>query len=152
MLQSTVSRCANQNFRIAYSSEALMRDLARVHQFFCEFQTSRARNAIFPYLSEVFGLVELWTVDRREVSRARRALNLLGIKDPAEIEPFAAVIIATAHPTKLDKRVISKWSRVLRYAARVKSRSEALQDFIGRKGGLNECAALYAHRLGRRAD
>ena len=152
MLQSTPSRYANQNVCIAYSSEALIRDLARVHEIFCDFQSSRARNAIFPYLSEVFGLVELWTVDRREVSRARRALNSLGIVCPMEIEPFAAVIIATAHPTKLDKRAISKWSRVLRYAALAKTRSEALQAFIGRKGGLNECASLYARRLGRRAD
>jgi hypothetical protein len=50
---------------------------------------------------------------------------------------------------KADERTRSKWSRVLRYAAEYKDLDEPLRDFIKRKGGINECAARYAHRPGR---
>jgi hypothetical protein len=59
------------------------------------------------------------------------------------------VIVAAAHPTILDKRMISKWSRVLRFAAKYKDPSEPLNEFLKRNGGLNACAGRYARRLGR---
>lgn len=40
----------------------------------------------------------------------------------------------------------SKWSRVLRYAAEFKNLDEELDDFIKRRGGLNECASRFARR------
>jgi len=46
-------------------------------------------------------------------------------------------------------RMRSKWSRVLRYAAEYKDLDEPLRDFIKRRGGVNECAARFARRLGR---
>jgi hypothetical protein len=49
-------------------------------------------------------------------------------------DPFAAVIRCTADPAKADKRTRSKWSRVMRYAAACKRDSEALDQFIKRKG------------------
>ncbi len=45
----------------------------------------------------------------------------------------------------------SKWSRVLRFAAEFKNPDEPLGDFIKRKGGINECAARFGRRLGRKA-
>jgi len=134
---------------LGYCSGALFRDLDRVHEIFCDFQSSRKRDAVFLYLDAVYGLVEWWTAVGREVSRARQALRTKGIKAPLEIEPFAAVIIATACPTKLDKRTVSKWSRLMRYAAKYKRRSESLGAFVARKGGINECTKLFARRLGR---
>ena len=64
-------------------------------------------------------------------------------------EPFAAVIFCTADPEKVDYRMRSKWSRVLRYAADYKDLDEPLRDFIKRKGGINKCATRYTSRLGR---
>jgi hypothetical protein len=69
-----------------------------------------------------------------------------------EAEPFAAVILCTADHDKVDDRTRSKWSRVLRYAAERKAPDERLRDFIKRKGGINECAARFARRLGRKAN
>jgi hypothetical protein len=57
-------------------------------------------------------------------------------------ETGGAVIACTADPAKADKRTRSKWSRVMRYAAVYKSASEALDQFIQRKGGINACAAV----------
>jgi hypothetical protein len=59
------------------------------------------------------------------------------------------VILCTADYAKVDDRIRSKWSRVLRYAAACKDLDEPLGDFIKRKGGINECAARFARRLGR---
>jgi hypothetical protein len=64
-------------------------------------------------------------------------------------EPFAAIILCTADPAKVDYRTRSKWSRALRYSARFKRRKEALTVFMKRKGGINRCAARFVHRLGR---
>ena len=55
----------------------------------------------------------------------------------------------TGDPEKVDERVRSKLSRVLRYAAEFKSLDEPLRDFIKRKGGINKCAARFTRRLGR---
>jgi hypothetical protein len=59
------------------------------------------------------------------------------------------VILCTADRQKVDKRTRSKWSRVLRYAAEYKPYSEALDQFIKRKGGINKCAERFARCLGR---
>jgi hypothetical protein len=40
----------------------------------------------------------------------------------------------------------------MRYAADYKSDSEPLDQFIRRKGGINECAARYSRRVGRGAE
>jgi hypothetical protein len=93
-------------------------------------------------------------VDRggREIERARRALRLHRVKVSDREDPFAAIIRCTADPAKADKRTRSKWSRVMRYAAAYKLDSEPLDQFVGRKGGINECAARFSRRLGRRAS
>ena len=51
------------------------------------------------------------------------------------------------NPAKADKRTRSKWSRVMRYAALYRKNSEKLDQFIRRKGGINECAARFTRRL-----
>jgi hypothetical protein len=66
-----------------------------------------------------------------------------------EPEPFAAVILCTSNPAKVDERMRSKWSRVLGYAAEFKALDEPLRDFVKRKGGINKCATRFARRLGR---
>jgi hypothetical protein len=71
---------------------------------------------------------------------------------PNLAEPFAALIYSTADPEKVDYRMRSKWSRVLRYAALYKDLDEPLRDFIKRKGGINKCATRYSRRLGRGAS
>ena len=112
-------------------------------------QASRERNAIYQYLAAVFETVMAWTLEGRALKRAHRALHLRGYSSVREPEPFAAIIYCTADHDKVDDRTRSKWSRVLRYAAEFKDLEEPLADFIERRGGINECAARFARRLGR---
>jgi hypothetical protein len=136
---------------VPYSSAALRQDLQRVRNAWADCQASRSRNAIYAYLSAVYGLVAWWAAQGQEIDRARRALRLQRLEVSAREDPFAAVIRCTADPAKADKRTRSKWSRLMRYAAVYKPDSEGLDQFIRRKGGINECASRFARRLGRGA-
>jgi hypothetical protein len=105
---------------------------------------------VYDFLTVVHDLVDWWMADGKAKGRARRILIRQGIKPPEVTEPFGAVIIAAAHPTILDKRMISKWSRVLRYATKLKDPAQSFGEFVKERGGLNACAGRYARRLGRR--
>jgi hypothetical protein len=111
--------------------------------------TPESRNAIYGYLSAVYGLISVWTAEGRETDRARRALRLQRLKVSDREDPFAAIIRCTADSAKADKRTRSKWSRAMRYAAVYKPDSEPLDQFIQRKGGINACAARFSRCLGR---
>jgi hypothetical protein len=105
---------------IPYSLVALRQDLERVRNAWDDCQASRDRNAIYAYLTAVYGLVAWWAAEGREVDRARRALRLRCLDASGPEDPFAAIIRCTADPAKADKRTRSKWSRVMRYAAAYK--------------------------------
>jgi hypothetical protein len=136
---------------IPYSSAALRQDLDRLRGIWDDCQATRDRDAIYAYLTAVYGLVAWWAAEGREADRARRALRLCRLEVSDREDPFAAVIRCTADPAKADKRTRSKWSRVLRSAAACKLVSEQLGQFVRRKRGINECAACYCRRLGRGA-
>ena|SRR5947208_11402967 len=137
---------------VPYTTEALRQDLLRVRNAWNECQASRDRNAIYGYLSAVFDLVIWWTAEDRAIDRARWALRLCRLDLPITDEPFAAVILCTADPGKVDKRTRSKWSRVMRYAAEYKPSSEPLAAFVQRKGGINKCVERFTRCLGRRGQ
>jgi hypothetical protein len=135
---------------VPYTTEALKQDLLRLQIAWDDCQASRARDAIYGYLSAVFNLVAWWTAENSALERAQKALRLQNIKPSDHDEPFAAIIRCTADPRKVDKRTRSKWSRALRYALQYKPHSEPLDQFIKRKGGINRCAERFrAHRRGR---
>ena len=75
------------------------------------------RDAIYRYLATVFEMVAWWDLEGKAVKRAHRALRLRAHNSVREQEPFAALILCTSDPGKVDDRTRSKWSRVLRYAA-----------------------------------
>ena len=133
---------------IPFSSDALGANLIRLQNEWELAQASRDRGAIYRYLTAVFELVEWWVKEGKAVKRANRALHLRGYSSILEPEPFATILRCTSNP---EQRTLSKWSRVLRYAAEFKDLKEPLRDFIRRKGGLNACAARFARRLGRGA-
>ena len=134
---------------VPYSKEALRQDLLRVRNAWEACQSSRDRSAIYGYLSAVFDLVMWWAAEDRAISRARWALRLQGVNLPIADEPFAAIILCTSHPGKVDRRTRSKWSRVLRYAAEYKTNAEPLAAFVRRKGGINKCAERFTRSRGR---
>jgi hypothetical protein len=136
---------------IPYTSEALRQDLQRVRDAWAGCQATRDRNAIYAYLTAVYGLVSVWAAEGREIERARRALCLQRLEVSDREQPFAAIVRCTADPAKADKRTRSKWSRVMRYAAMYKLDSEPLDQFIKRKGGINACAGRFSRCLGRSA-
>jgi hypothetical protein len=136
---------------VPYSSAAMRQDLDRLRNAWTDGQANRGRNAIYGYLSAVYGLVAVWAAEGRDLDRARRALRLQRLKVSDREDPFGAVIRCTADPAKADKRTRSKWSRALRYATAYKPDSERLAQFIQRKGGINACAARFSRRLGRDA-
>jgi hypothetical protein len=136
---------------IPYTKEALDRDLERVRYAWDECQADRRRDAIYGYLKAVYDLVSWWSAERCEVDRARQALRLRGLLPRPRDDVYAAMIRCTADPARADKRTRSKWSRVLRYAARYKVDAKPLAEFIKRKGGINECNARYGRCLRRLA-
>ena len=134
---------------VPFSTEAMKASLLRLQNEWETVQASRDRDAIYQYLTAVFELVLWWAKEGRAVKRAHQALHLRGHNSAREPEPFAAVILCTSDPEKVDDRTRSKWSRVLRYAAEFKDLDKSLRDFIKRRGGINECAARSSRRLGR---
>ena len=137
------------SINIAFSTEALKANLSRLQDEWENYQNTRDRDGIYGYLTAVFELVRWWAHEYKAVEYARRALSVQRRSVPKIAEPFAAIIFCTANPGKIDYRMRSKWSRVLRYAAEFKDLDEPLQDFIKRKGGINKCASRFARRLGR---
>jgi hypothetical protein len=129
---------------IPYTDQALKQDLMRVRNAWDESQARRDRDAIYGYLSVVFGLVAWWMAEGRALERAQKALRLRHIIPFDQEEPFAAIIRCTADPAKVDKRTRSKWSRALRWALKQKIRSEPLVRFIKRRGGINRCAEQFS--------
>jgi hypothetical protein len=123
--------------------------LADVKKAWTEYQSIRDRSAVYRYLHIVFMQVEWW---QRKPDEKREALR---VRDNPNMElpedEYAAVIMCTADPKKVDRKACSRWSRVLRYAAKYKPEKELLRDFLQRKGGINKCAARYTRRLGRKA-
>jgi hypothetical protein len=154
LLQSVQSSQASNSPKetIPYSSAALRQDLERLRGIWEDCQASRDRNAIYGYLTAVYGLVAWWTAEGREVDRARQALRLRRLDVSDREDPFAAVIRCTAEPAKADKRTRSKWSRAMRYAVAYKPDSQPLDQFIRGKGGINACAARFSRWLGRTAS
>jgi hypothetical protein len=134
---------------IPYTKNALERDLERVRDAWDDSQGDRRRDAIYGYLKAVYDLVNWWSAERCEVHRARQALRLRGLLPWRREDVYAAMIRCTAAPARADKRTRSKWSRVLRYAARYKVDAEPLAEFVKRKGGINECNARYGRCLRR---
>jgi hypothetical protein len=88
-------------------------------------------------------MVTWWAKEGKAVNRACRALHMRGHNSAREPEPFAAVILCTSNPDKVDGRARSKWSRMLRFVAEFKAPDEPLRGFVKRKGGINECAARF---------
>jgi hypothetical protein len=111
------------------------------------FQEDRDRDAVYRYLRAVFSIVKHYGGARRTRKLVRRAFKFAGVV-PADMtaDPFAVVIRCTCERS-LDSKTISKWSRALRFAARFKKPRVRLRDFIKARGGINDCARLFAQHL-----
>jgi hypothetical protein len=138
--------------RVPYKVISLNEDIKRLHAIWRDkVQQNRERDAVYIYLTAVYEVVSWWNVDGRAVERARRALKITGAFPVEEPEPFAAVIAASISPRRLDRRQLSKYSRVLRFAQRLNCHPSELKRLVkDRCGGLNACATRFTSGQGRR--
>jgi len=122
---------------------ALKGDAGRIRQVLLNLLSNavntRQRDAVYEFLEAAYGVVSRFN----RVGDGRmllRKLHRLDHRLKRIQEPYSAVIhYATGYT--VDNRTRSKWSRLMRFAERTKKRTDLLEDFIRRNGGINECAA-----------
>jgi hypothetical protein len=134
--------------RKASPTDRVRRQLLRLRKTWSACQRNRNRDAIYKYLGGVYELVARWRSQGRAESRARCVRMLMQKTTSLELDPFALVIEATSDLKKVDRKMRSKWCRVLRFAEKYKPKAESVKGFIRKHGGINACAGLYARRLG----
>ena len=134
---------------VAYSDSSLAADLRRLSDSWRHVQSSRRRDAIFSYMTDVFELVRWWAFEKQADERAARALALKGLAAPNKIEPYRAVIVASV---ALNHRQANSQQMVKGTAFRsdVQAPQKRLRRFINGQGGINACASAYSRWLRRR--
>ena len=118
-------------------------DLQQVKEAWQRYQSSRKRTGVYIYLGAVFRVVRKWKRSGEVGRNCRLALKQLPEPVSLSMEPYSVVIFCTSDPVKLDAKTRSKFSRALRYAERNKGKEETLFQFMKRRGGINECTALW---------
>jgi hypothetical protein len=124
-----------------YPERVLMRDLAIVKEAWRKYQSVANKDGVYTYLTSVYALAAAWSRESRARSQARRALRLARHSIKMALEPTAIIIFCTADPAKVDGRVRSKWSRLLRYAAAHNAPPKSLAAFVKGHGGINRCSS-----------
>jgi hypothetical protein len=128
----------------AYSSKHLVDDLVRMRRAWNAYQANRDRFAVYIYLKRVYATVRKWLKLRPNGFWATTALFLQPEGHPEITDPFSVGIYCSADPKIVDRKMRSKWSRVLSYAAQKNVQPQKLMSFIQARGGINRCARLYA--------
>jgi hypothetical protein len=129
------------------SGARLTRRLERICEAWNDFQSSRARDAVYGYLAHVLAIVEHYKVRRKTSKLLRQAFEFANLRFNKNGDPFTAIIRCTSDDS-VDSKTISKWARALRYVARCKKPTTPLKRFVKRNGGINACANLYARYFG----
>jgi hypothetical protein len=129
------------NLRDNPQKARLRRWLEKVQAAWRHFQANRARDAVYDYLEAVFAIVMHYRARRRTKKLLRHAFAFADLRLDQSVDPFTAVIRCRCGDAA-DKKMISKWARALRYAARRKPAEMRLKAFMKEAGGVNECAPL----------
>jgi hypothetical protein len=124
----------------------IRRGLEKVVHAWGDFQSSRARDAVYGYLEAVFAIVKHYKLRRRTKNLLRRAFKLANLPLDKNADPFSTVIRCTCDDNA-DSKTISKWARALRYVAHCKVEKSRLKTFMKEAGGINACADNYATYL-----
>jgi Holliday junction resolvase-like predicted endonuclease len=127
------------------TTDKVRRQLLRLRKAWSACQRDRNRDAIYKYLGDVYEVVARWRDQGQVASRVRRVRMLLQ-NTTADLDPYALLIVATSDAKTVDRKIRSKWCRVLRLAERYKPGTVSLKAFIKGRGGINACAAQYARR------
>jgi len=122
-------------------------DLDNVCDAWGDVQKDRRRDGIYDYLSRVFSLVRKFRARGKLHRLIREAQRRGGLEANNRAEPFAAVIRATTRGF-IDRRAVSKYSRVLRFARRFRKGGQSFKAFVKAHGGINACAIRYVEAVG----
>ena len=134
---------------IADTPEArLRRRLGKVCDAWKQFQASRTRDAVYPYLAAIAAIVEHYKARRKTSRLLRHAFKFAGLPFDENADPFTAIIRCTCEG-EVDSKTTSKWSRALRYVAYCDVPSASLKTFMKEAGGINASAARFARYYGR---
>jgi len=147
VVRRTIQQVGHCTKSIDKPKKSIRQRLGDVCNAWDDFQETRDRDAVYGYLRAVFSIVKHYNGRHRTKKLMRRAYKFAGLRVDTSADPFAVIIRSTCEH-KLDNKTISKWSRALRYVARVKKRIP-LKTFMKNRGGINGCAALFAESLGR---
>jgi hypothetical protein len=144
------ARSASPISALDYTAEDFAVDVQRAQQAWKKYLRSRRRGAIYKFLETIFEIVAVWQ-KVRDVERIIARIPYGSADFKPRNEPYSALLTMAAHPKKIDRRTLAKWSRLLRYADFYKSPMVSLARFVRKRAGINACAALYAQRLGRKS-
>jgi hypothetical protein len=122
-------------------------ELDKARMAWKEYQSTRRRDAIYDYLSEVFTTVRRWKQQDDVTTKVHQVLramgNCTGVRNQ---DPYAIVILCSSDSRIVDTKTRSKWSRALRYVERSKPDTQSLGQFIKSQAALNECADRFSNR------
>jgi hypothetical protein len=132
-------------------SNRLRRRLSELSDIWEGVREDRRRDAIYHFLQAVFDVVISYKSKRRRKRLLRRAFKFAGLPFDPYVDPFAAVIRCTTDG-EADRKMISKWSRALRFAAIAKKPRVPLKRFMKRMGGINGAADQYTRFVRRQVS
>jgi hypothetical protein len=121
------------------SFSVLKLELEQLRVVWQQVQHTRQRDAVYEFLEAGYDVVSRFN-RAGDGRKLLRKLHRLDHRLKRIQEPYAAAI-HFASDYSVDNRTRSKWSRLMRFAERTKKRSELLDDFIRRNGGINACAS-----------
>jgi hypothetical protein len=118
------------------TTDRVRRQLLRLRKTWSACQRNRNRDAIYKYLGGVYELVARWRSQGQVESRARRVRMLMQKTTSLEFDLFALVIEATSDRKKVDRKMRSKWCRMLRFGSqgRIHPRTNAILGLYSRIG------------------
>jgi hypothetical protein len=126
------------------SPSVLKLELEQLCVVWRQVQQTRQRDAVYEFLEAAYGVVSRFN-RAGDGRKLLRKLHRLDHRLKRIQEPYAAAI-HFASDYSVDNRTRSKWSRLMRFADQTKKRSELLEDFVRRNGGINACAAQCRQR------
>jgi len=147
-LPIAIRRSRHHKARDETPEARLSRRLEKIREAWNDFQSRRARDAVYGYLAHVLAIVEHYKVRRKTSKLLRHASEFADLRFDQNADPFTAIIRCTSDDS-VDNKMISKWARALRYVARSKKPETGLKTFMKKAGGINGCAELYARHFGR---
>ena len=109
------------------SKARLRRRLEKIREAWDDFQTSRARDAVYGYLEGVFAIVEHYKIRRRTKRLLRHAFEFADLRFDKNADPFTAIIRCTSGHSA-DSTTISKWTRALPLCRLLQGSPDAAED------------------------